>query len=280
MLRALATMLSAHAAAYEAIKRIKPNSQVGICHHLRHFAPHRPASPLDRWAAGLRHGFFNVPVLEALHEGALRLPGAGRVPIAGARGALDFIGVNYYFGEATAFDLRRPMELFTRSVLTPLAEQLRGLFAGMGNVDPNGLERLLCGLARYGKPIYITENGVFAAAGLNQASYLEGHLAAVQRAIQQGAPVRGYFWWTLVDNFEWADGYGPRYGLYHLDRETQARTARAVAAAYAGIIRRNGLGLEARVLAGGAGQCRAAQPDGAGPIELGPVWAASEEKAA
>jgi beta-glucosidase len=74
-----------------------------------------------------------------------------------------------------------------------------------------------------------------------QPNYIVTHLAAVQRAIHEGADVRGYYWWTLVDNFEWGEGWDARFGLYQLDVESQARTKRPVADIYARIIRENGI---------------------------------------
>ena len=117
-------------------------------------------------------------------------------------------------------------------------------FAGVANVDPRSFESLLAQLARYGKPIYITENGMFETDAENQSRYMVAHIAAMQRAMQAGADVRGYYWWTLVDNFEWSEGYSPRFGLFNLDRETQQRSAKPVAAIYAQIIRENGIAPE------------------------------------
>ena len=94
---------------------------------------------------------------------------------------------------------------------------------GAANVDPRSFERLLTKLARYGKPIYITENGMFETDAANQSRYMVTHLAALRRAMQAGADVRGYFWWTLVDNFEWSSGYQHRFGLVELERSSLAR---------------------------------------------------------
>src|SRR5205823_3918363 len=106
-----------------------------------------------------------------------------------------------------------------------------------------------------GKPIFITENGMFEQDTVNQSRYLVSHVAALRRAMQAGADVRGYYWWTLVDNFEWSEGYSPRFGLFQLDRETQARTAKPVAEVYAQIIRANGI--SADLLAQHTGPIRA-----------------------
>jgi beta-glucosidase len=238
-LRVLARMVCAHAAAYYAIKQVQPDSQVGVAHHFRMFFPHRANSPLDRLVARTRDHVFNRLVLYALEDRLSNLPwGMGR-ELSNARGTQDFIGLNYYYSEETAFDPTRAGELFGRTVLQPWAQRWQPTFAGVANIEPRSLELLLRQLARYQKPIYITENGTFEAEEECQSRYLVSHLAAVRRAMRAGAPVKGYYWWTLVDNFEWAEGYSPRFGLYRLDRDTQKRTARRVAAVYARIVREN-----------------------------------------
>lgn len=116
-------------------------------------------------------------------------------------------------------------------------------------VVPDGLRELLVGLKeRYPAlpPVYITENGcstedVVNADGtvldLDRIDYLDTHLQAVNTAVAQGADVRGYFTWTLMDNFEWAEGFHQRFGLVHVDHDTQVRTPKASFAWYRDLIR-------------------------------------------
>jgi beta-glucosidase len=100
------------------------------------------------------------------------------------------------------------------------------------------------------KDIYITENGCGAADqpahdgmvhDTDRVMFLRNYLAALQRATQDGTPVRGYFLWSLLDNFEWSSGYATRFGLVHVDYATQKRTPKLSAAYYSEVIRRNGL---------------------------------------
>jgi beta-glucosidase len=108
------------------------------------------------------------------------------------------------------------------------------------SVDPTGLEELLLRLARDapGVPLAVTENGgAFPddtvvdgrIEDVDRLSYIDGHLRAVARTIAGGADVRGYYVWTLLDNFEWAEGYAPTFGIVHVDRATQRRTPKASA---------------------------------------------------
>ncbi|MEU3203087.1 GH1 family beta-glucosidase [Streptomyces cyaneofuscatus] len=124
------------------------------------------------------------------------------------------------------------------------------------SVDPNGLHALLMDVAREnpGLPLMVTENGaafedVVDAAGQvydpERIAYLHGHLAAVQRALADGADVRGYFLWSLMDNFEWGYGYAKRFGAVHIDYATQRRTPKASAHWYSEVIARHGLPPEA-----------------------------------
>jgi beta-glucosidase len=85
---------------------------------------------------------------------------------------------------------------------------------------------LLRDAAKCGKPIVVLENGLADAGDRLRPAFLERHLHAIRRAEKRGVPVAGYFHWSLVDNYEWLDGFGPKFGLYAVDRTTMARTPR------------------------------------------------------
>ncbi len=123
------------------------------------------------------------------------------------------------------------------------------------NIDPAGLTELLLGLHRQypGQPLMITENGAAfddpphvtggAVDDPLRVSYLRDHLRAAHAAIAQGVDLRGYFAWSLLDNFEWSYGYGKRFGIVHVDFSTLARTPKASAKFYSDVIRSHGTSL-------------------------------------
>ncbi len=232
--RVLANLVRGHAAVFHAIHRIQRDARVGVAHHLRRFIPLRTA--LDGWAANLRDRMLNRLFFLALVDGKLRFPMSVGEKIPEAIDTQDFIGINYYFGERTAFDVTKPMLLFTRSILP---EWSPGALPQAGDVHPRGLYEFLLELSSYRKPIYITENGIFDLRDETQPRYLISHLREVHRAIADGASVRGYFWWSLVDNFEWAEGYSPHFGLFANDLETQTRIPRVTAEIYARVAQEN-----------------------------------------
>ncbi|WP_327047252.1 GH1 family beta-glucosidase [Microbispora sp. NBC_01189] len=179
------------------------------------------------YAAGMAETFGRITDFSFRRDGDLETIGT----------PVDFLGVNYYYrlhvaaapyeeadpGRRTAFDL---------GVRTVTPEDART--SGLGwVVEPEGLYETLVGLAtRYPDlpPVYITENGYGDDGVLEdtgRVDYLRDHLAATHDAMTAGADVRGYFAWSLMDNFEWARGYSARFGLVHVDYETQERTPKS-----------------------------------------------------
>ncbi|MFZ1465364.1 MAG: family 1 glycosylhydrolase [Anaerolineae bacterium] len=241
--RVTRNLLLAHAAAYHAIHRQDSQAQVGLALQLRPFVPARPTARLDRWVARMQDYLFNQSLLTAIRDGVLRPPlGLGETVVALVDSS-DFLGINFYTRELVHFDLRVPGDLFGRRSFSPTGEMsdLTSSGAPYSECVPDSLEQLLLQLTPCGKPIYITECGLPDADDDQRPRFLITHLAAVQRAIQAGAPVEGFFHWTLVDNFEWAEGWHLRFGLIELDTATQARQPRASAQTYADICRTNAI---------------------------------------
>jgi beta-glucosidase len=162
----------------------------------------------------------------------------------------DFLGVNYY---APTYVRDAPSEppLRARAVVRP---ELPTTAMGWP-VEPRALTDLLRRIHEEygGGPIYIAENGAAYGdpapldgfvADLERLRYVQSHLAAVHDAITAGVPVRGFFAWSLMDNFEWAEGYAKRFGLVHVDYATQRRTVKASGHWYSRATRANGFETE------------------------------------
>lgn len=146
------------------------------------------------------------------------------------RATLDFIGLNYYFHNRITFGFNRNLNQRTSDLGWELY--------------PDGIESVLLNLRRYKVPIYITEHGLADAADSQRAWYIVESLQAIHRAMKQGADVRGYLHWSLTDNFEWAEGFWPRFGLINIDYKTQQRTIRPSALVLAEIMQANGMSHE------------------------------------
>ena len=168
----------------------------------------------------------------------------------------DFIGINYYFdnfihpSKGGANQWHSIAGLFGLDI----DETAPGPLTDMGwPLTPSGLTKLLVRWHKeYGSALpdlYITENGVAYDEGISEdgkchdqrrIDYLQSHLSAVADAIAQGSPVKGYYEWSLMDNFEWALGYEKRFGIVHVDFETQKRTIKDSGYWYADVIKKNG----------------------------------------
>jgi len=240
----LRNLLAGHGAAYSILHQRVPGAQVGMASAIRLFDPARPSFPPDRTLARLfDHVFNEVPILATI-DGRLRFPLSldGR-RVEALANSCDFIGINYYTRELVAFDLRRPGELFARRFYAPGTERCDpgGQHDDFGEIYPEGLYRCLHAYGRLGKPIYVTENGWGDADDSRRPRALLTHIAQMWRAVAEGIPVLGYYHWSLLDNFEWAEGWHERFGLIEVDPVTQARRPRRSAAVYADIARTNGI---------------------------------------
>lgn len=219
---AMANLVRAHVLAREALRKRGNNAPVGIAQNLLRFAPSRRWHPLDQALTRLAEGNYNHAFLDALQTGVLRLqmPGftAGREVITGAKDSTDFTGVNYYTRAHLKFVAAPPFVQFE------FVDKLgRGLTDLGWEWFPEGFGETLRQVKRYGKPVWVTENGLDDRTGTRRVAYLQEHLAQVAQAIADGVDVRGYLHWSLMDNFEWLEAWGPRFGLYRVDRATMAR---------------------------------------------------------
>lgn len=237
--RALRNQLRGHAQAYRALREVRADVPVGLALNLPCFEPSRPGATLDRLVAGLQSWAMGGAALHALRTGRC-FPPVGVVPtyVPGLAGAVDFVGVNYYGRYDVRFDRRAPGLLFGRHVQEG---SIRTATGDWGAPCPAGLTRALRRAGAVGVPVYVTENGVMDADDAIRPAYLVSHVEAVHDAIRLGVDVRGYFHWSLVDNFEWAEGWSAPFGLVAVDRASGARAPRRSALVYQRIIEANGV---------------------------------------
>lgn len=253
-------VLLSHGLAVQALRATNAkNSQVGITLNLSPMYGIKD-TPEDKAAAQRYDGFQNRWFLDPVLKGAYP---ADMLPYYEKKyGPLDyikpedlkiinaptdFLGINYYNPtRVSANPYNSFFELDTRSGSGPLT--------AMGwEISPNSLYDLLVRLKQdYGNmPLYITENGAAFSdlvEGNDQVNdaprlqFLQVHFEAAQRAIEAGVNLKGYFVWSLMDNFEWAEGYSKRFGIVYVDYATQRRIPKRSALWYRDVIRQNGLG--------------------------------------
>ena len=204
----LRVLIKAHRQAYTTIKKISPHAQVGIATHQVAFEVAHPTL-YNKFLRTIAHYFWNEWFLNKIirHQ--------------------DFIGLNFY----------------NRNVIdngfykNPNKQQ-----TDFGwEFSPESIHQALIELQPYNKPIYITENGIADASDILRQQFIPRTLAAVHSAIDDGVDIRGYLYWSLLDNFEWDKGFWPRFGLIAIDYATQKRTPRPSALAYAEVCKKNAL---------------------------------------
>lgn len=245
-LEVIRNLFQAHIEAFYSISELQPESRIGYCLQYRLFDPARTYWPLDVSAAVLQEESFNWIWLKAAESGRFPFPfNALLKPLVHAAGTRDYHGINYYTREMVSFDATKPSELFAHRFIRPGAiVNDTGLEGTFGEIYPEGLYRVLKAVhrrTRGNKPLYITENGFCDARDDRRPRAILEHLAMVHRAINEGIPVRGYLHWTLVDNFEWAEGWSARFGLIELDLATQKRIPRKSASLFGEICRANAI---------------------------------------
>ncbi|MCK9430485.1 MAG: glycoside hydrolase family 1 protein [Candidatus Omnitrophica bacterium] len=205
-------MAQAHIKAYSLIHKIYQDKalarpMVSIAANLQAFELCRPTLK-NKLAVYLRHKLYNLYFIEIL----LR------------KKTLDYIGVNYYS--------RNLVDVESWGIVHLLADTckhnhhpLRKNSLGW-DIYPQGLYKLLVSLKKYNLPVFITENGICTEDDDLKWDYIREHLGQVYKAREEGVNVLGYIYWSLIDNFEWAEGFAPRFGLVNVDYQNQRRTIR------------------------------------------------------
>ena len=222
--------IGAHALMYDAVHAYDATAMVGAVPNLAAVRPDDPSRPEDVVAAEHLDYVYNRVFLNATVDGAVDrdLDGVIEETRADWAGRMDYIGVNYY------------TQLAARSLGFPLVEGYPLLdFFPVGSFwteYPEGLGEVTLLADSYGVPVIITENGTWDTEGAGDR-FIRPHLAALRDAMDQGADVRGYHLWSLIDNYEWNHGMDLRFGAYAVDDDTKERTLRDFGADYAEIAR-------------------------------------------
>jgi len=206
MYRVINNLITAHQESYKILKTIDSNNQVGVAKHNMYFE----AAPgfINKILKRLADWWWNFRFLNKINK------------------QQDFIGLNYYFHNYINYGFSKQFSYNKKSDLD-------------WGLHPEGINFVLQDLKKYNKPIYITENGLADHGDQHRAWYIEEILKNVHEAIGAGVPVKGYFHWSLIDNFEWAEGFKPRFGLYEVNFGTYERVARNSAIFYADICKNN-----------------------------------------
>ncbi len=198
-LKVYLNLIRAHKAAYKAIKKVLPGAQVGLAKNVAYHEPFRPGNWGDELIVKIGRYFGNEFFMNRLKR------------------QLDFIGLNYYFTHTLKFSWRKGFEEMNKKF--PKSDM--GL-----KTYPKGLYHLLKRFAKYNKPLYVTENGIANATDEMRERFIAEHLEETKRALNEGAQVKGYFYWSLLDTYEWHMGYGLKFGLAEVNYETLERKPR------------------------------------------------------
>lgn len=233
-------LIRGHALAYRTIHELQPDAQVGFAFNMSSFKPKRAWLLTDRILAGVMDSAMNLAVPRTIATGTLSFLGK-RCQIPEARRTMDFFGLNYYTRYLVA--LKNPFNLndFYSSTFPEDADLSYNAFIAN---EPAGIYEWLHYARSFGLPVYVTENGVESADDHIRSRYLAQHIHQVWRAANNNWGVKGYFQWSLVDNFEWERGWTQRFGLWGLNPETQERIRRKSVDFYAEVCQNNALSYE------------------------------------
>lgn len=212
-LKVFKVLSQAHNKAYEAIHKVQVDVEVGFSNIMTYFEPNDPKSFWDKLAVKIGGYYTNEKFLKMTKD------------------KHDFLALQYYFHKKLKF----PATVTNENKMVSDMDW---------EIYPEGIYRLLKWLGEYGLPIYITENGLADAKDEKRGQFIKATLSWVHQAISEGVDVRGYFHWSLLDNFEWDKGFWSQFGLIEVDRTTLQRKVRLSALEYAKICKNNELNLE------------------------------------
>lgn len=191
-------LIKAHFDAHKILKLYIPHVRVGVAKNVAYHLPHSK-SILDRLVVWIANKFGNECFIEKTKH------------------TLDFIGLNYYFTHRLKFSLLKGFENMNEKF--PMSEMGTKTF-------PQGLYYLLRRFQKYDKPLYVTENGIANAHDKMREQFIREHIKAVHQARQEGVQIKGYFYWSLIDTYEFRDGFDRKFGLAEVNYSNLKRTPR------------------------------------------------------
>jgi beta-glucosidase len=210
LFRVIKHLIAGHKLVYDLAKKIDSNNQIGIAKHNICFQA-QGSNPWNKFLKLIADWWWNDYILNQIKD------------------YQDFIGLNFYFHNTINWWFGR------------------GTYEKYSDLDwalvPEGIYWVLNDLKKYQRPIYITENGLADQNDQHRIWYIQQILIQVHRAIMNDIPVRAYSHWSLIDNFEWALGFAPRFGLFEVDRQSFERRARGAAKYYGQICQANQIDL-------------------------------------
>jgi len=235
-MKALENILICHGKTYDLIHTKTPNAMVSIAHNMAALAPWQRWNPLDRLLSKIAKYFYNHSLLDAFITGTLYVKFPFKkalrieVPI---KEKLDFFGINYY----TRVHIR--CNPFKKMGVELRHRDIDGYgLTDMGwEIHPRGLAKVLRYASRLNVPLIITENGIATHKDRRKIKFMKSHVDVLERCIGNGMDVRGYFYWSLIDNYEWLQGLDARFGLYKVDFNTLERTPTNAALYYSYLIK-------------------------------------------
>ncbi|KAL0479609.1 hypothetical protein AKO1_007717 [Acrasis kona] len=226
-LKVTTVMCEAHVRVYRALKKISEElnvkSQIGLVLQLSQVDPQNRYNPIDRICTFAAEKISVGLYLDFFSKGSMYVPFLVNYANTDAVGANDFFGVNYYRNDFFGMTLDIPP-------IKSVKDYKNREYNDMDwEIYPEGIYRAieLVNKTLPGLPIIVTENGLADAKDAKRAKFFDRYLYAVNKAIQDGCPVKGYMAWSLMDNFEWASGFYPRFGLYKMNYKTMKRTLRS-----------------------------------------------------
>ena len=236
--KAIRNILFSHSQIYDMLHSADGDAQVGIAHNMAAIAPCRFWHPFDRALSKTAMFFLNHSLVDAFLTGNLKIKFPFRKEIAlhiPIQGKLNFMGVNYYTRIHLRFNPFRKMgvELRHRDA------DGHGLTDMGWEVHPRGLEKVMGYASKLNIPIIITENGIATRDDQKKIRFIKGHVDVLEKCLEDGIDVRGYFYWSLIDNYEWLKGFDARFGLYKVDFSTFERKPTSAASYYSYLIKKN-----------------------------------------